>query len=361
MRRFVRSGTRKGRGAVSNPAGRFAKNSVSATDDGWGILDEELPTVATQVRPEAARSIITRNDSPDIPFTQSINPYRGCEHGCIYCYARPSHAYVDLSPGLDFETQLFFKRDAASLLRRALVAPSYECAPIALGANTDPYQPIERKLRVTREILEVLAACAHPVTIVTKGAALIGRDIDLLGVMAGRRLVSVFVSITTLDAALKRSLEPRAASPRARLDVIERLARAGIPVGVMVAPIIPALTDHEIEKILAAAADAGARSANYVLLRLPHEVAPLFDEWLGAHVPLRAEHVRSRLRAMRGGRRNDPRFGARLLGEGSDAELLARRFSIARRRYGLESDDAFELDTTQFVAPRADTRQIPLF
>jgi len=334
---------------------------VAAIDDGWGSLEADLPPLATQVRPEAARSIIARNDSPDIPFTQSINPYRGCEHGCIYCYARPSHAYVDLSPGLDFETQLFFKHDAAALLRRAFAAPSYVCSPIALGANTDPYQPIERRLRVTRDILEVLAACAHPVTIVTKGAALIGRDVDLLAEMAERRLVSVFVSMTTLDVELKRKLEPRAASPRARLEAIERLARAGIPVGVMVAPVIPALTDHEIEKILAAASAAGARSAGYVLLRLPHEVAPLFDEWLDANVPLRAAHVRSRLRAFRGGRQNDPRFGTRLLGEGSDAELLARRFSIARRRYGLESEAAFALDTTQFVAPGKDTRQISLF
>jgi DNA repair photolyase len=356
-----RPGKRSGRGAVSNPAGRFASTAKSAEDDGWGILEEEQPRLPTVVRAETARSIIARNASPDIPFRQSINPYRGCEHGCIYCYARPSHAYVDLSPGLDFESQLFFKRDAAMLLRRTLAATTYVCSPIALGSNTDPYQPIERTHRVTRDILEVLSACSHPVTIVTKGAALIARDIDLLEDMARRRLVSVYVSVTTLDVDLKRTLEPRAASPQARLRVIEHLAQAGIPVGIMVAPVIPALTDHEIENILQAAAAAGARSAGYVVLRLPHEVAPLFDEWLDTHVPLRAEHVRSRLRALRGGRSNDPRFGTRMRGEGVDAELLARRLEVAKRRFGLTATADFELDTSRFVPPRAASAQFELF
>ncbi|MDX1562528.1 MAG: PA0069 family radical SAM protein [Gammaproteobacteria bacterium] len=273
-----RHAPRRGRGAASNPASRFDSTATLADDDGWGILDEPLPSLETVVQAEAARKIIAHNNSPDIPFTQSINPYRGCENGCVYCYARPSHGYVGLSPGLDFETKLFYKDNARALLAQELAARRYECSPIALGSNTDPYQPIERRYRITRDILELLSDCDHPATIVTKGAALIARDIDLLASMAKRNLVAVFVSVTTLDKNLKRTLEPRAASPASRLAVIEKLSAAGVPVGVMVAPVIPALTDHEAEKIIEAAAAAGAKSASYVMLRLPHEVAGLFRE-----------------------------------------------------------------------------------
>jgi len=354
--------TRTGRGAASNPAGRFESTESVAADDGWGILDEPLPKLATTVTAERAKRVIARNNSPDIPFTQSINPYRGCEHGCVYCYARPSHAYVNLSPGLDFETRLFYKADARALLEKELAARSYECSPISLGANTDPYQPIESRYRVTREILEVLSDCDHPATIVTKGAALIERDVELLADMAKRRLIAVFVSITTLDKDLKRRLEPRAASPGARLAAIRRLSDAGIPVGVMVAPVIPALTDHEAENILMAAAEAGAAAANYVLLRLPHEVSDLFREWLSEHEPLKAKHVMSRLNAMRAGRDNDPRFGTRLRGTGEFAGLFARRFELMKRRLGLDSPDPrFDLDTSRFRPPVAASPQRSLF
>jgi DNA repair photolyase len=351
----------KGRGAPSNPAGRFEPSETEASDDGWAGLEAPVESVATAVLPEAARTIVTRNRSPDLPFTQSINPYRGCEHGCIYCYARPSHAYVNLSPGLDFETRLFYKSRAAELLARELGTKGYRCAPIALGSNTDPYQPIERRYRVTREILGVLSDCNHPVSIVTKGATLLERDIGLLVSLARRHLVAVFVSIATLDVRLKRDLEPRAASAQSRLHTIRKLADAGVPVGVMVAPVIPALTDHEIERVLEAAADAGARNASYVMLRLPHEVKPLFEEWLAAHEPLRAAHVMSRIRQVRGGRGNDPRFGTRLRGEGPFAELLERRFELARRRLGLLGGDEFRLDTKQFTPPTSDAPQASLF
>ena len=344
---------RLGRGAASNPAGRFEITECVATDDGWGSLDEPLQALQTVVQPEAARSIIATNRSPDIPFTQSINPYRGCEHGCVYCYARPAHAFAGLSPGLDFETRLFYKRDAAELLKETLSQRSYRCSPIALGTNTDPYQPIERRFRVTRQILEVLSDCDHPATIVTKGAALIRRDIDLLAGMARRNLIEVFVSVTTLDRALKRRLEPRAAAPRTRLAVIRALADAGVPIGVMVAPVIPALTDHEAEQILAAAAGAGATTASYVMLRLPNEVAGLFREWLETHEPLKAGHVMSRVRELRGGRENDPRFRSRLKGEGVYADLFRRRFELACRRNGLNRERRLELDTSRFVPPRS--------
>ncbi len=287
----------KGRGATINPPGRFVSQPGEAVDDGW--YREATPdSVATEVRAEAARTVISRNDSPDIPFTQSINPYRGCEHGCVYCYARPSHAYLDLSPGLDFETRLFYKPDAARLLRAELARPGYRCAPIMLGANTDPYQPLEKRLRVTREILEVLLRSRHPLNIVTKGA-LILRDLDLLQEFARMNLVCVMVSLTTLDPELKRTLEPRAASPQARLRVIRALALAGVPVGVLTAPMIPAVNDAELEALLEAAAGAGARYAGYVLLRLPHEVKDLFRAWLEQHLPLRAGHVMSLIRQAR--------------------------------------------------------------
>jgi DNA repair photolyase len=266
----------KGRGALSNPAARFAAHTTQATDDGW-YREELAESIATEVRPETARSIISRNDSPDIPFEQSINPYRGCEHGCIYCYARPSHAYMDLSPGIDFETRLFYKADAARLLRAELSKPGYQCKPIMLGTNTDPYQPLEQRLKVTRSLLEVLLATRHPVSIITKGT-LVLRDLELLRELAALNLTRVYVSCTTLDVELKRKLEPRTASPQARLRVIAALAAAGVPVGVMTAPIIPAINDAELESLLEAAAQAGATRAGFVLLRLPHEVKLLFRD-----------------------------------------------------------------------------------
>jgi DNA repair photolyase len=280
--------------------------------------------------------VITTNDSPDIPFAQSINPYRGCEHGCVYCYARPSHAYLGLSSGLDFESRLFYKQDAAKLLEAELARKNYVCKPITLGANTDPYQPVERRLRVTRSILEVLARSRHPVSIVTKGS-LVLRDADLLADLARDGLVTVAISLTTLCAETKRTLEPRAASPQARLRAVRELNAAGVPTGVLVAPVIPAITDHEIEALLEAAADAGARWAGYVLLRLPYDVKDLFRGWLEAHFPDRAEHVMSLVRQMRGGRDNDPRFGSRMRGEGPLAELLRKRFKVACHRHGLDS------------------------
>ncbi len=359
MARSERHTVHTGRGAASNPAGRFESTRSEAADDGWGILDEPVPALRTTVQPDRARSIIARNKSPDVPFDQSINPYSGCEHGCVYCYARPSHAVLNLSPGLDFESRLFYKPNAAALLERELRAKNYRCSPIALGASTDPYQPIEREYEVTRSILETLSKYDHPATIVTKGAALICRDIELLTSMARRNLVTVHVSITTLDAALKRKLEPRAASPAARLSVIRKLADADVPVGVLVAPVVPVLTDDELEGILKAAAQAGARSARYILLRLPYEVKTLFRQWLADHEPLKAEHVMSRIHALRGGRDNDPRFGTRFRGEGEFAKLLARRFELAVRRYGLDNDMP-ALDTTRFKPPTADGPQLSL-
>ena len=343
-------GVLKGRGATLNPAGRFAATTRQWVDDGW--YQESVPdSIATEVRPEAARSIISHNDSPDIPFTQSINPYRGCEHGCVYCYARPSHAYVDLSPGIDFETRLFYKADAGRLLRAELARPGYRCQPIMLGANTDPYQPVEKRLGVTREILEVLLQTRHPVMIITKGT-LVLRDLALLQELAAMNLVRVTVSLTTLDPELKRTLEPRAASPQARLRVISELARGGVPVSVLAAPLIPAVNDSELEQLLAAAAAAGATRAGYVLLRLPHEVKELFRAWLEQHMPLRAEHVMSLVQQARGGRDNDPRFGLRMRGTGPWAEMLRARFELARKRLGLNAERSPELDTGRFCPPR---------
>jgi DNA repair photolyase len=340
----------KGRGATINPAGRFASRQQQAVDDGW--YQEATPdSIATEVRPEAARTLISRNDSPDIPFEQSINPYRGCEHGCVYCYARPSHAYVDLSPGIDFETRLFYKADAARLLRAELARPAYRPQPIMLGANTDPYQPVEKRLRVTRDILEVLWQARHPVTIVTKGAMVL-RDLDLLQDLARLNLVRVTVSLTTLDPELKRTLEPRAASPLARLRVIGALARAGVPVGVLTAPLIPAVNDAELESLLEAAAAAGATRAGYVLLRLPHEVNDLFRAWLEQHLPLRAAHVMSLVQQARGGRDNDPRFGHRMRGAGPWAAMLRARFELARRRLGLDGGREPALDLSRFCRPQ---------
>ena len=341
---------RKGRGATLNLTGRFASFEHTREDDGWGVLEEPLPPLETIVQPEAARSIVSRNDSPDLPFTQSINPYRGCEHGCIYCYARPSHAYVDLSPGLDFETKLFYKRDAAARLAETFRKRGYRPSPIMLGANTDPYQPIEREHRVTRSILEIMRDYRHPVAIITK-SALVLRDLDLLAELAAADLVRVVVSITSLDPKIKRTLEPRAAGPGARLRALRELRAAGVPAGVMIAPIIPAITDHEIEHIVAAAADAGADGANYVMLRLPYEVKTLFRAWLDAHYPERAAHVMSLVQVMRGGRDNDPRFGSRMRGEGAYAELIARRFRLAYRKHGLPLGEARRLRTDLFAPP----------
>jgi len=351
----------KGRGAVSNRAGRFARREtepdLDALDAAFRDGDEPRPP-ATTVRIDHARSVISRHGSPDLPFTQSINPYRGCEHGCIYCYARTTHSYLDLSPGLDFETQLFYKPDAAKLLRNEIAARDYVVSPLALGTNTDPYQPIERRLRVTRQILEVLLAARHPLTIVTK-STLILRDLDLLAELAALNLAAVFVSVTTLDEELKRRLEPRTAGPKQRLGAIEALASRGVPTGVMAAPIIPGLNDHELERILKAAAIAGANTAGYVLLRLPHEVRPLFKEWLVAYYPDRAEHVMSLVRQMRGGAENDAEFFSRQRGRGPLALLLGRRFERAIRQYGLDRE--VSLATDLFEPPREARPQLDLW
>jgi DNA repair photolyase len=339
----------RGRGALSNPPGRFDAQQVSAVEDGW-YMEEEPDNLLTTLEPERARGVISTNDSPDVPFEQSINPYRGCSTGCSYCYARPSHAYMGLSPGLDFETRLFYKADAAQRLEEELARPGYVCKPITLGANTDPYQPVERRMGVTRSILEVLARTRHPVTVVTK-SVLVLRDLDLLADLARARLASVAVSVTTLDDELKRRMEPRAAAPQARLRVLRELHAAGVPAGVLVAPVIPALTDHELEDILAAAAAAGARWAGYVLLRLPYEIKDLFTEWLTAHYPQRADHVMSLIRDMRGGRENDPRYGLRMRGTGPYALLLKSRFKLGCRRVGLASGGRDELNTAHFRPP----------
>ncbi len=314
----------------------------------------------TIVRIQRARTIISRNDSPDIPFTQSINPYQGCEHGCVYCYARPTHAYLDLSPGLDFETKLFAKPDAATLLRAELAKPGYRCEPIALGANTDPYQPIEREWKITRSVLEVLAECRHPLTITTKGA-LIERDLDLIAPMAAQGLARVFISIAMLDRELARKLDPRAAAPHRRLQIIRALSGAGVPVGVNVAPVIPQLTDRELEAILEAAAAAGARHAGWTMLRLPLEVAPLFRAWLATHYPQRAAHIMSLVRQIRGGRDNESRFGVRMGGQGEFADLIRKRFALACKRLGLNTDRNAPLDTTRFRPPPGATPQLDLF
>jgi DNA repair photolyase len=339
----------KGRGALSNPPGRFDLTKLEEVDDGW-YLEESPDSIATTLEPERSRSVITTNDSPDVPFEQSINPYRGCSHGCSYCFARPSHAYLGLSPGLDFETRLFYKADAARLLEAELSRPGYVCKPITLGANTDPYQPVERTQKVTRAILEVLARARHPVTVITK-SALVLRDLDLLADMAKDGLAAVGVSITSLDSELKRRLEPRAASPQARLRALSGLSAAGVPCGVMVAPVIPALTDHEMEGILEAAAATGANWAGYVLLRLPYEIKDLFTEWLSEHYPERAAHVMSLIHSMRGGRANDPNFGSRMRGTGPYAELLRGRFRLACARLKLVTGGRDSLRTTLFRPP----------
>ncbi|RFA29422.1 radical SAM protein [Alkalilimnicola ehrlichii] len=337
----------KGRGAVSNRASRFDEIKRERVDDGW-YQEEEAPP-RTEVMPDSNRSIITYNESPDIPFDRSINPYKGCEHACAYCYARPSHAYLGLSPGLDFETKLFAKFKAAELLRQELAKPRYRPAPISLGANTDPYQPVERKLRITRAVLQVLHDTRHPVAVITK-SALIERDIDLLAPMAERNLAQAAVSVTTLSADLSRRLEPRATAPHRRLRAIKTLAEAGIPVTVMFAPVIPALNDAEMEDVLGAAREAGARSAAFVLLRLPREVNEIFEEWLAVHEPGKAQHVMSLVQQMREGRHNQSEFGARMTGKGLFAQLLQKRFRLACSRLGLNRTRS-ELDCSQFRPP----------
>jgi len=364
----MRPGAIKGRGAASYVPGRFEKRSAEVEDDGWGSAydaadaaggDGDLPPhPATVVTEERARSIVSRNDSPDIGFSQSVNPYRGCEHGCVYCFARPSHAYLDLSPGLDFETRLYAKTNAAERLRVEFARPAYRCAPIALGINTDSYQPIERRYRVTRSLLEVMAECRHPVSIVTKNAGVL-RDLDLLAPMAAQRLVTVYFSVTSLDNKLSSKLEPRASAPHARLKAIRALADAGVPVGVLVAPVIPMITDRDLEAVLEAAYDAGARAAGYVLLRLPHELKTIWREWLQLHYPERAQHVMSLIQQMRGGKDYDSAFGKRMRGEGPFADLIAMRFAKAHKRLGFGRLPP--LDTSRFVAPRKPSAQGDLF
>ncbi len=357
--KFIGHQTFKGRGAASNPTGRFDALSLQQIDDGW--YREETPEIVHEtVLPDRARGVITTNNSPDVGFDQSINPYRGCSHGCVYCFARPSHAYLGLSPGLDFETKLFYKADAVKILEGELAKRSYVCKPIALGINTDGYQPLEKKLEVTRGILAVLARCRHPVTIVTK-SALILRDLDLLADLARDRLVSVMLSITSLTDEIKRTLEPRTASPLARLRVIKELSQAGIHTGVLVAPVIPAITDHEMEDILARAHEAGASSAGYVLLRLPHELKVLFREWLADHYPDRAAHVMSLINQARGGKDYDSQFGIRMKGTGAYAELLRARFELAKRKLGFaDAEERYELDRSKFRPPAADSPQLTL-
>jgi DNA repair photolyase len=352
----------KGRGAASNPEGRFETIRHHAEDDGWqgALLDETAPRPKTEVTAELAKSVITRNDSPDIGFDQALNPYRGCEHGCIYCFARPSHSYLNLSPGLDFETKLRAKTNLAEVLRAELGKPGYVAKPINIGSNTDPYQPVEKRLRLTRAALEVLAACHHPCTIVTKNA-MVERDIDLLVPMAREHLVQVFVSVNSLDNHLAAKLEPRATAPHRRIEAIRTLAAAGIPVGVLVAPIIPALNDKDMEAVLERAAAAGAVSAGYTVVRLPWELKTLFRDWLALHAPGRADHVMSLIRQMNGGRDYDSDFRTRMRGQGVFAELLRKRFEVACRKHGLVRLRELALDTTRFVPPRQPSPQGELF
>ena len=354
----VTSERRRGRGAVTNPSGRFEPHAKIAFDDGWQSL-EELPPFKTYVTEERARKIITRNESPDIGFDRSINPYRGCEHGCIYCFARPTHAYQGLSPGLDFESKLFVKPDAPALLAKELADPSYRPRTIAMGTNTDPYQPIEKKWQVTRRILEVLRDAGHPVGIVTK-SALVMRDIDILSEMAKKNLAKVALSITTLDPKLARAMEPRAATPQRRLAAVRALSAAGIPTAVMVAPIIPAINDTEIERVLDAAAAAGAESAGYVMLRMPFEIKDLFREWLREHFPSKEKHVISLVRDLHGGKDYDSTWGKRQTGAGPYAWSIGRRFELACERLGLNKKRS-KLTTAHFHPPALNRRQLDLF
>lgn len=347
----MRAPARKGRGATSNPPSRFDRETANPFDDGWETLNgefSELPPLRTSLTRDASRSVISWNQSPDLGFDRAVNPYRGCEHGCVYCYARPSHAYLGYSPGLDFETKLLYKPDVAQLLEKELRKPGYIARPLALGSNTDPYQPIERTLKLTREVLEVMDRFSHPVTIVTKSAGVL-RDLDILQELASRNLVRVYLSVTTLDAPLARKLEPRAATPLRRLQAIKELSDGGVPTGVLAAPMIPGLNDAELERILDASAKAGARQAGYILLRLPHELKQIFEDWLHTHYPDRARHVLELIRETRAGGLSDARFGKRFTGTGVYADLLARRFARAARALNLEERQ--DLDCGQFRAP----------
>lgn len=348
------STTIKGRGTASPLAGRFAITTIELDETG-----EPLPNPATELRQETAKSILTRNTSPDIPFRLSLNPYRGCEHGCVYCFARPSHAYLDLSPGIDFETKLSVKHNAAALFEQALRKPGYQCEPIALGINTDAYQPVEKEQGVVRKLLEIALAFKQPVSIITK-SGLILRDLDLLTQMAEHNLIQVAVSVTTLDNDLKRILEPRTASPAMRLKVIRELRAAGVPVTALIAPVIPLINEHELENIVAAVSDAGVQSAGYILLRLPHEVAPLFVDWLHQHFPQRAGHVISRLCAMRGGKLYDSQFGVRMTGQGIFAELINQRFHLALRKHKLSGKRLNDLNCSDFYPPLQSGDQLQL-
>jgi DNA repair photolyase len=362
----------KGRGAVTNLQGRYERDERERIDDGWLHTDAEdgsgSPVLRTQVFEERAKSILTRNSSPDIPFSVSLNPYRGCEHGCIYCFARPTHSYLGLSPGLDFESRIYAKVNAGELLERELSKPSYEPEPIALGVNTDAYQPVERDLRLTRRVIEILHERGHPFAAITK-SSLIERDIDLLAPMAQRGQVMAAITVTTLDADIARTLEPRAATPSRRLRTIRTLSEAGIPVGVSIAPVIPFVTEPDMERVLEACAEAGATSASYIVLRLPWEVAPLFKDWLAAHFPDRADRVMSRVRDMRGGKDYDSNFATRMKGEGLWADMLKQRFQKATKRLGLNARQRGILDMSGFRRPdapsapakAADSVQLKLF
>ncbi len=359
---IARALLQKGRGAGSNATGRFEREKREVFDDGWGTADEEPPQLSTSFIRDSTRTIIARNDSPDIPFDRSINPYRGCEHGCIYCFARPTHAYLGLSPGVDFESRILVKEQAPALLAAELRKPSYRCRPIALGTNTDPYQPAERRYRIMRGILEVLREFRHPVTIVTK-SALIQRDIDILADMAKDNLAACAVSVTTLDRKLARAMEPRAATPERRIETLAALTGAGIPTSVMAAPMIPALNDAELEAILERAALAGVLGAGYSMLRLPLEVAPLFVEWLNNHFLAKAKHVMSLVREGHGGKDYDPQWGQRMTGTGPYAELLRIRFETACRRLKLNLGRGrpWRLDITKFTPPPLPSAQFRLF
>jgi DNA repair photolyase len=345
-------GAQRGRGATISPSNRFEARQVEPFDDGWATLDglADLPPLPTTLIKDATKSVISWNASPDIGFDRAVNPYRGCEHGCIYCYARPTHAYLGYSPGLDFETRLVFKPEVATLLDRELRKPGYVCKPMALGSNTDPYQPVERTLKLTRAVLEVLERFGHPVSIVTKSAGVL-RDLDILQRMAARGLARVYLSVTTLDANLARRMEPRAAAPERRLAAIGALSQAGVPAAVLAAPMIPGLNDAELERILERAARAGARHAGYVLLRLPHELRAMFEAWLGEHFPDRARHVLTLIRETRGGQLNDSAFHDRFRGQGPYADLLGKRFARATRQWGFAEREP--LETRHFAVPAA--------
>jgi DNA repair photolyase len=349
---------RRGRGSLSNASGRFEAEARSSVDDGWGTAARAPAPLCTTLTEDQSRSIIARNTSPDIGFDRSINPYRGCEHGCVYCFARPTHAWLGLSAGLDFESRLFYKPAAARLLEKELGRPHYRPAPIAMGTNTDPYQPVEQRLEITRAILQVLARFEHPVAITTKSQSIV-RDIDILAPMAARGLVKVALSVTTLDRGLARRMEPRAATPGRRLAALRQLGRAGIPTAVMVAPVIPAINDGEIEAILEAAAEAGAAGAGYILLRLPLEIRQLWVEWLAEHYPDRAGKVMGLMRGMRGGRDYDPTFGRRMTGQGAYARLIGRRFRLAAKRLGLATEGP-PLDCSRFRPPPRPGEQLKL-